>query len=101
MVTRRSWLFVPGHKQKMIDKAVGLKADVLIFDLEDGVPPTEVDRARKAVGTALGRSPAGPTRFVRTHGPKHRRLPWMDGWWICRWSSEPGEFFNGARRKAE
>ena len=64
-------MFVPGHKQKMIDKAVGLKADVLIFDLEDGVPPTEVDRARKAVGTALGRSPAGPTRFVRTHGPRH------------------------------
>ena len=64
-------MFVPGHKQEMIDKAVGLKADVLIFDLEDGVPPTEVDRARRAVGTALGRSPAGPTRFVRTHGPRH------------------------------
>ena len=34
----RSWMFVPGHQQRMIDKAYGLKLDVAMFDLEDGVP---------------------------------------------------------------
>ena len=36
----RSWMFVPGHQQRMIDKAYGLKVDVAMFDIEDGVPPS-------------------------------------------------------------
>ncbi len=38
MQMMRSWMFVPGHQQKMIDKALGLKLDVAMFDLEDGAP---------------------------------------------------------------
>ncbi len=67
MKSMRSWLFVPGHQQRMIDKAQGLPADVLIFDLEDGVPEAEKDVARRRVAAALGGVRGGPARFVRVH----------------------------------
>ncbi len=67
MKSMRSWLFVPGHQQRMIDKAQGLPADVLIFDLEDGVPKAEKDVARRRVAAALGGVRGGPARFVRVH----------------------------------
>ncbi len=67
MKSMRSWLFVPGHRQPMIDKALGLPADVLIFDLEDGVPEAEKDVARSRVATALDSVRGGSTRFVRVH----------------------------------
>ena len=50
----RSWLFVPGHRQRMIDKALGLEPDAVIFDLEDGVPPDAVDTARETGGRSFG-----------------------------------------------
>ena len=67
MKSMRSWLFVPGHRQRMIDKALGLPADVLIFDLEDGVPEAEKDVARSRVAAALDGARGGPMRFVRVH----------------------------------
>ena len=67
MKSMRSWLFVPGHQQRMIDKALGLPADVLIFDLEDGVPEAEKDVARSRVAAALDSARGGPMRFVRVH----------------------------------
>lgn len=67
MKSMRSWLFVPGHQQRMIDKALGLPADVLIFDLEDGVPEAEKDVARSRVVAALDSARGGPMRFVRVH----------------------------------
>ena len=30
----RSWMFVPGHRQRMIDKALGLNADAIMLDIE-------------------------------------------------------------------
>ena len=63
----QSWLFVPGHRQRMIDKAYALDADGLIFDLEDGVPPTEQEKARTQIAAALARSPDPGSRFVRVH----------------------------------
>ena len=63
----RSWMYVPGHRGNMIEKAFGLKLDVAIFDLEDGVPSAEKDAARDTVSSSLGRPPGGPVRFVRTH----------------------------------
>ena len=47
MDLKRSWMFVPGHRQKMIDKALGLQADAIMLDIEDGVAPNEKDTARK------------------------------------------------------
>ena len=51
---RRSWMFVPGHRQKMIDKALGLaQVDALMLDIEDGVPQQEKQTARQQIGASL------------------------------------------------
>ena len=76
MELKRSWMFVPGHRQKMIDKALGLNADVIMLDIEDGVAPNEKDTARKLIGAALGRerTPGAPERFVRVNAIGHARM---------------------------
>ena len=66
MRNMQSWLFVPGHREKMIDKAFGLELDAMVLDLEDGVPPAEKDDARRLVGQALAQRRTGPSCFVRT-----------------------------------
>jgi len=72
----RSWMFVPGHRQKMIAKAVGLNADAIMLDIEDGVAPNEKDAARKNIAESLGREkPAGsPARYVRINAIGHPRM---------------------------
>jgi citrate lyase subunit beta / citryl-CoA lyase len=76
MELKRSWMFVPGHRQKMIDKALGLNTDVIMLDIEDGVAPNEKDTARKLIGEALGRERASkaPARFVRINAIGHARM---------------------------
>lgn len=76
MDLRRSWMFVPGHRQRMIDKALGLDADAVMLDIEDGVAPGEKDTARKLIGEALGRErlPGSPARFVRINAIGHARM---------------------------
>lgn len=63
----RSWMFVPGHQGRMIDKAYELKLDVAMFDLEDGVPPAEKDTARAMMAETLAHPSDGMLRFVRIH----------------------------------
>ena len=63
----RSWMFVPGHQRRMIDKAYGLKLDVAMFDIEDGVPPGEKDTARAMMAETLARPSSDMLRFVRIH----------------------------------
>jgi len=58
----------------MIDKALGLHADALFFDLEDGVPPDLKPEARVMVSEALGRPPGGPLRYVRINSAGS---PWV------------------------
>jgi citrate lyase subunit beta/citryl-CoA lyase len=72
----RSWMFVPGHRQRMIDKALGLNADAIMLDIEDGVAPDEKDAARKNIGESLGREKAAgsPARYVRTNAIGHARM---------------------------
>ncbi len=43
---RRSFMYVPGSSEKMLDKAVSgaLGADTLVFDLEDGVAPNQKEQ---------------------------------------------------------
>ena len=41
----RSWMFVPGDRQRMIDKSLGLSVDAMMFDIEDGVAPAAKDTA--------------------------------------------------------
>jgi citrate lyase subunit beta/citryl-CoA lyase len=76
MELKRSWMFVPGHRQKMIDKALGLNADAIMLDIEDGVAPNEKDTARSLIAEALGRerAPKSPARFVRVNAIGHARM---------------------------
>lgn len=76
MDLQRSWMFVPGHRQRMIDKALGLDADALMLDIEDGVAPAEKEQARRLIGEALARErqPREPLRFVRINAIGHRRM---------------------------
>lgn len=76
MELKRSWMFVPGHRQRMIDKALGLNADAIMLDIEDGVAPNEKDAARKLIAEALGkeRTPDSPARFVRINAIGHARM---------------------------
>jgi len=45
----RSLLFVPGNRPNMLDKALGVRPDVYVPDLEDSVPDGEKDNARAVV----------------------------------------------------
>ncbi|MGE4411340.1 MAG: CoA ester lyase [Sphingobium sp.] len=49
----RSLLFVPGDRPDRMEKALGLGADALIFDLEDAVAPTSKAAARHMVAERL------------------------------------------------
>jgi citrate lyase subunit beta/citryl-CoA lyase len=72
----RSWMFVPGHRQKMIDKALTLNADAIMLDIEDGVAPEEKDTARQNIGASLGRekTDGAPARYVRINAIGHARM---------------------------
>ncbi len=76
----RSLMFVPGHRQRMIDKALASAADVLFLDVEDGVPPAEKDLARETIASSLRtvaeQPPQGrhPLRFVRINAIGHERM---------------------------
>jgi citrate lyase subunit beta / citryl-CoA lyase len=62
----RSILFVPGNRQRMLDKAPTTGADALVLDLEDAVPAAERDAARQVLHAyipSLGSRPA----FVRVN----------------------------------
>lgn len=65
MDIRRSWLFVPGHEQRKVQKASRLGADVVVLDLEDSAPPGEKEAARALVAAALTDRPRRPRYFVR------------------------------------
>ena len=49
----RSYLFAPGHNEKLLTKVFDVGADTVILDLEDAVPPTGKDTARELVSHAL------------------------------------------------
>ncbi len=49
----RSELCVPGSNMRMLEKAPGLGADVVMLDLEDAVAPDDKPQARRNVITAL------------------------------------------------
>jgi citrate lyase subunit beta/citryl-CoA lyase len=79
----RSWIFVPGSRQRMIDKALGFAADAIMFDIEDGVAPDEKPTARTQIALMLdkcaGEISAGafvetPARFVRVNAIGSERV---------------------------
>jgi citrate lyase subunit beta/citryl-CoA lyase len=77
----RSWMFVPGHRQKMIDKAFGLaNVDAVMLDIEDGVAPNEKEAARQQIASSLdaiatqGDKSRTPARYVRINEVGHERM---------------------------
>ncbi|HET7036541.1 MAG TPA: CoA ester lyase [Thermomicrobiaceae bacterium] len=72
MPVMRSLLFVPGNRERMIDKALASAADVVLLDLEDSVTPGEKEAARRTVAATLERLAAGasashPLVYVRVN----------------------------------
>jgi citrate lyase subunit beta/citryl-CoA lyase len=54
----RSYLFAPGHNEKLIGRVFDAGADAVMLDLEDAVPPPAKQRARAMVADALADRPA-------------------------------------------
>lgn len=79
----RSWMFVPGNRQRMIEKSLGVAVDAVMMDIEDGVAPAEKDAARKQIAACLDQVAARlngdsqyrtPARFVRINAVGHERM---------------------------
>ena len=51
----RSLLFVPGNRANMLEKAIGLRPDAVVPDMEDSVPMAEKANAREMVASFLPR----------------------------------------------
>lgn len=63
----RTLLFVPGNKDRLLDKAPTAGADGLLYDLEDSVPASERQSARDKVRSRLQEMGERP-RYVRING---------------------------------
>jgi (3S)-malyl-CoA thioesterase len=55
----RSVLYIPGSKERALEKARGLAADAIIFDLEDAVAPDEKANARTLLARTLSETDYG------------------------------------------
>ena len=82
----RSVLYIPGSKERALEKAEGLNADAIIFDLEDAVAPDEKAAARALLVATLARADYGNrARIVRVNG--------LD----TEWGAADIAAFNGAK----
>ncbi len=65
----RSALYIPGSKDRALDKARGLPVDVILFDLEDAVSPDAKVAARDTLYAALADDGYGARlKIVRING---------------------------------
>jgi (3S)-malyl-CoA thioesterase len=65
----RSVLYIPGSKQRALDKAKTLPVDAIIFDLEDAVTGEEKENARAMLGAALAEGGYGRRlKIIRING---------------------------------
>jgi len=62
----RSVLYIPGSKERALEKATGLVCDAIIFDLEDAVAVDEKVNARATLAKALKEADYG--QRARTTG---------------------------------
>jgi len=65
-----AWLFVPGNRPQLFEKAAASGADAVIVDLEDAVSPHEKEDARELVAGWLA---SGHSAYVRVNA---RATPW-------------------------
>src|SRR3546814_17014044 len=72
MTPIRSFMFVPGHRQKFIDGLPKAEADAVILDLEDSVPASEKVAARALSASKIGWLAAHGRRvYVRANKSAH------------------------------
>lgn len=65
----RTLLFVPAHRERMVEKAPSCGADAVVLDLEDAVPPADKAAARDGAAAAIATvAGAGVAAFVRVNG---------------------------------
>lgn len=65
----RSALYIPGSKERALDKARGLPVDIILFDLEDAVSPDAKEDARATLTAALAAGGYGTRqKIVRING---------------------------------
>lgn len=65
----RSVLYIPGSKERALEKARGLAADAIIFDLEDAVAPDAKTEARAILKAELAKGGYGArAKIVRING---------------------------------
>jgi citrate lyase subunit beta/citryl-CoA lyase len=64
-----TYLFVPAHDDRKVERALASEVDAVLLDLEDSVPEAEKGQARAAVARALDRARAGggPELWVRVN----------------------------------
>ncbi|HID71459.1 MAG TPA: citrate lyase acyl carrier protein, partial [Thermoplasmata archaeon] len=61
---RRSRIYIPGNRPRMLQKGPLFGADAVILDLEDSVPPEEKDAARLLVKKAIENLDFGETEIM-------------------------------------
>jgi citrate lyase subunit beta/citryl-CoA lyase len=71
----RSLLFVPGNKASMLTKALPLKPDAFMPDMEDSVPPAEKANARETIRAFL-------PQLIATGVPVIPRVNSLDTGWL-------------------
>src|SRR5688572_25912501 len=71
---RRSALYTPGSNPRALEKARGIPADVVIFDLEDAVAPSAKLEARQHVCAAVSSRAYGHREVVVRINSLHS--PW-------------------------
>ncbi|WP_439103969.1 HpcH/HpaI aldolase/citrate lyase family protein [Celeribacter marinus] len=65
----RSALYIPGSKERALEKAKGLACDAILFDLEDAVAPDEKANAREMLRDAIAAGGYGArAKIVRVNG---------------------------------
>jgi citrate lyase subunit beta/citryl-CoA lyase len=68
-------MFVPGNRDRFIQKAKSSSADAVLLDIEDGVLPAEKQDARRMIAAALREPWSGPLRYVRVNALS---TPWLE-----------------------
>jgi len=64
---KKSWIFIPGNKERYLEKSKELESDILIFDLEDSVVPNEKVTARFMVKKCIDYIESQPEKYVRVN----------------------------------
>ena len=89
----RTLLFVPGNRPERFDKALASGADVIVLDLEDGVPTAAKHAAREAIAAAWAGLRARGVPLVVRINPLDSALGHEDVQWLARLAPGAGVWY--------